>query len=119
MRFLLACYTSMTYYCDMEIVEATPFARRRDALFDEDQFLAFEQHLALNPTAGSVIPGGAGLRKIRWSGSGRGKRGGVRVIYYIRSETNRLFLIFGYRKNECEDLTKAQIKSLAAIIESL
>ena len=96
-----------------------PFARRRDELFDEDQFCAFEQHLALNPEAGSVIPGGHGLRKIRWLGSGRGKRGGVRVIYYFRSETNRLFLLFAYRKNECEDLTKAQVKRLAAIIELL
>jgi len=107
----------MTYYCDMEIIEATPFARRRDGLFDEDQFVAFEEHLVSDPTAGRMIPGGAGLRKIRWSG--RGKRGGVRAIYYFRSETNRLFLIFGYHKNECEDLTKAQIKSLAAIIKSL
>jgi hypothetical protein len=103
----------------MEIVEATPFARRRDELFDEDDFQAFGQYLVEHPTAGSVIPGGAGLRKVRWSGSGRGKRGGVRVIYCFRSATNRLFLIFAYRKNECEDLTKAQVKSLAGIIESL
>ncbi|MEN6576717.1 MAG: type II toxin-antitoxin system RelE/ParE family toxin [Phycisphaerales bacterium] len=59
------------------------------------------------------------MRKIRWSGSGRGKRGGVRVIYFFRAKTNRLFLIFGYRKNECEDLTQAQIRSLARIIEQL
>lgn len=109
----------MPYTDGMEIIETTPFARRRDELFDADQFQAFEQYLVLNPAAGSVIPGGAGLRKVRWSGSGRGKRGGVRVIYYFRSVTDRLFLIFAYRKNECEDLTKAQIKSLAAIIESL
>ena len=46
-------------------------------------------------------------------------RGGARVIYYFRSKTNRLFLIFGYRKNECEDLTQAQVRSLARIIEQL
>ena len=103
----------------MEIVETTPFARRRDDLFDDEQFREFEEHLVLHPTAGVLIPGGKGLRKIRWSGSGRGKRGGVRVIYYFRSKTNRLFLIFGYRKNECEDLTPAQIRSLAGIIERL
>ena len=73
----------------------------------------------LNPAAGALIPGGGGLRKIRRPGTGRGKRGGVRVIYYFRSRTNRLFLIFGYRKSECEDLTRAQIKSLAGIIEQL
>jgi len=103
----------------MEIVETAPFSRRRDDLFDDEQFREFEEHLALHPTAGALISGGNGLRKIRWSGSGRGKRGGVRVIYYFRSTTNRLFLLFGYRKNECENLTPAQIRSLAGIIERL
>ena len=109
----------MPYNRDMEIIETKPFARRRDDLFDEEQFREFGQYLTSNPMAGDVIPGGSGLRKIRWSGSGRGKRGGVRVIYYFRSKTNRLFLIVGYHKNECEDLTKAETKSLAGIIELL
>jgi hypothetical protein len=103
----------------MEIIETAPFARRRDELFNDDQFREFEEHLVLHPTAGALIPGGKGLRKIRWSGSGRGKRGGVRVIYYFRSKTDRLFLIFGYHKNECENLTQSQVKSLAEIIERL
>jgi hypothetical protein len=103
----------------VEIIETVPFARCRDELFGDEQFRRLEEHLVLNPAAGALIPGGGGLRKIRWLGSGRGKRGGVRVIYYFRSKTNRLFLIFGYRKNQCEDLTGAQIKSLAGIIERL
>ncbi len=103
----------------MEIIETASFARCRDDLFDDEQFRMLEEHLVLHPAAGVLIPGGGGLRKIRWAGSGRGKRGGVRVIYYFRSKTDRLFLIFGYRKNECEDLTQAQIKSLAQIIERL
>jgi len=103
----------------MEIIETAPFARCRDELFGDEQFRRLEEHLVLDPAAGALVPGGRGLRKIRWPGSGRGKRGGVRVIYYYRSKTNRLFLIFGYRKNQCEDLTQAQIKSLAAIIEGL
>ena len=105
--------------CGMEIIETAPFARCRDELFTEEQFRRFEEHLVLNPAAGTLIPGGAGLRKIRWLGSGRGKRGGVRVVYYFRSKTNRLFLIFGYRKSQCEDLTQAQIRGLARIIERL
>jgi hypothetical protein len=103
----------------MEIIETAPFARRREDLFNDEQFRRLEEHLVLNPAVGPLIPGGAGLRKIRWLGSGRGKRGGVRVIYYFRAKTDRLFLIFGYRKNECEDLTVAQIRSLAKIIERL
>lgn len=103
----------------MEIIETTPFARCRDELFDDEQFRRFQEHLVLNPTVGVPIPGGGGLRKVRWAGSGRGKRGGVRVIYYFRSKTNRLFLFFGYHKNQGQDLTQAQIKGLAQIIERL
>ncbi len=49
----------------MEIVETAPFARRRDGLFDDEQFRELEEHLVLHPTAGTLIPGGGGLRKIR------------------------------------------------------
>lgn len=98
-------------------VITAPFARCRDELFNDEQFRELEEHLVLHPAGGALISGGGGLRKIRWSGSGRGKRSGVRVIYYFRSKTNRLFLIFGFRKNQYEDLTQAQIKNLAGIIE--
>ncbi len=50
---------------------------------------------------------------------GEASGGGVRVIYYFRSQTNRLFLIFAYPKNQCENLTPAQVRSLARIIERL
>jgi len=109
----------LPYSVDMEIIEVKPFARRVGDLFDDDQYHEFQKHLVLHPEAGKVIAGGRGLRKVRWLGSGRGKRGGVRVIYYYRAQTSRLFLLVGYLKNECEDLTKDEIKSLAGIIERL
>jgi len=116
---LLESTTAMPYTLDMEIIETRPFDRRRDELFGREQFQELQKHLVLDPLAGHVIPGGAGLRKIRWAGSGRGKRGGIRVIYFYRSWTNRLFLLVAYRKNECEDLTKSQIKDMARIIDKL
>lgn len=109
----------MPYSMNMEIIETKVFEKLVDDLFTEDQYHELQKHLVLNSTAGDVIPGGAGLRKIRWQGSGRGKRGGARVIYYHRTITNRIYLLYGYLKNEQEDLTKSEIKQIAKLIEVL
>ncbi len=71
----------------------------------------------LNPAAGALIPGGHGLRKIRWLGSGRGKRGGVRVIYYWAVLQEQILMLLMYAKNERDDLTVEQLKVLRRIIE--
>jgi hypothetical protein len=60
-----------------------------------------------NPDVGDIIPETGGVRKLRWSVRGRGKRGGVRVIYYFHSEAFPLFLLTVYTKNQKANLTKA------------
>lgn len=60
---------------------------------------------------------GGGLRKIRWAGSGRGKRGGLRVIYYWYVPGDTILLLFAYPKSEQSDLTPAQIQALNSIID--
>ena len=62
------------------------------------------------------MPGSGGLRKIRWAGSGRGKRGGIRVIYYLVRD-DRVYLLFAYPKNKQENLTSQQLKVLRKIVE--
>ena len=64
-----------------------------------------------------VIPGSGGLRKIRWASSGRGKRGGVRIIYYWAVELEQLLMLFVFAKNERDDLTPDQLKILKTIVE--
>ena len=59
-----------------------------------------------------------GLRKIPWAGSGRGKRGGVRVIYYWHVPGEAILFLFVYSKNEQEDLTASQLKILKSIIKA-
>ncbi len=70
----------------------------------------------LRPESGDLIKESGGLRKIRWSLPGSGKRGGVRVIYYF-DPPDTVFLIFPYRKSKKEDLTKNQIKTLSQLVE--
>jgi len=72
--------------------------------------------LLFRPTQGPILRGGAGLRKLRWAASSRGKRGGVRLIYYWESETETFYMLYLYAKNEQGDLTSAQLKVLAKLV---
>ena len=68
--------------------------------------------MAERPDAGSVIRGSGGIRKLRWAGSGRGKRGGLRVIYYWWVAKERISMLRMYPKNEQDDLSSDQLKQL-------
>lgn len=74
-------------------------------------------HLLEQPDRGDLIKGSGGLRKLRWACSGRGKRGGIRIIYYLW-QRNTAFLLFAYPKNRQEDLTPAQAALLGHLIKS-
>ncbi|MDP8207092.1 MAG: hypothetical protein P9L92_10550 [Candidatus Electryonea clarkiae] len=76
-----------------------------------------QNELIVNPEKGNIIRGSGGLRKIRWSFSGRGKRGGVRVIYYWIPSQNMLLMLFIYPKNVQDDLTPEQLKILKSVVE--
>lgn len=70
-----------------------------------------------NPKAGKVMPGSGGLRKIRIPLSGRGKRGGGRVIYYFLDRLDRIYLLFFFPKNEQADLTRDQLRAIKLLLE--
>jgi hypothetical protein len=70
----------------------------------------------MNPETGTIIPRSGGLRKIRWRMPGRGKRGGIRVIYCWKETKNRLYMLFLYPKNVQSDLTTSQLKVLRELI---
>lgn len=96
----------------MVFVETPTFTRRVLELLDDDEYRELQSHLTQHPGVGRVIPGSGGLRKLRWAGSGRGKRGGLRVIYYWWIARDRISMLFIYRKNEQDDLTQGEVKLL-------
>ena len=102
----------------MIILETTVFTKIVQVLMPDDEYRLLQNHLIEFPEAGDLIKGSGGLRKIRWKLEGRGKRGGVRVIYYWAVTDDQIFMLFAYAKNEQEDLTKDQLSVLKKLVES-
>lgn len=103
----------------MIFVELPPFIACAAEWWDDEHVRRLQNVLMANPDAGDLIRGGSGLRKLRWSAQGRGKRGGARVIYYWHVPGDRIYLIYAYAKNQQEDLTPAQVKTLAALMKDI
>jgi hypothetical protein len=103
----------------MVFIETPTFAAEREDYLPDSIFRGLQQALADDPDAGDLIPGGKGLRKIRWLVPGRGKRGGARVIYFWRVAESQIMLIALYAKNVRTDLTPSQLRLLAKSVEAL
>jgi hypothetical protein len=73
--------------------------------------------LVFRPDEGFVIPGSGGLRKIRWGSTGRGKRGGVRMIYFWHPATDTIYLLYGFSKSRRGDLSKEQLGVLRRLVQ--
>ena len=101
----------------MVIIETSIFTRQVQALLDDDEYRRLQTALVIHPDIGDRIPGGAGLRKMRWGAQGRGKRGGIRVIYYWAVRQDCILMLLMYSKNEMDTLTPEQVKVLRRIIE--
>jgi hypothetical protein len=98
-------------------IETTVFTRQVLSLLADEEYRELQLFLAGRPDAGAVIKGSGGLRKVRWAMEGRGKRGGVRVIYFWAVEREQLLMLLMYPKSERDDLTPGQVKTLRRIIE--
>jgi hypothetical protein len=102
----------MAYIGRMVFVETPVFTRRIAACLDDDEYGRLQLYLGLHPESGKIIQGSGGMRKLRWAGSGRGKRGGLRVIYCWWVSKDRISMLMVYPKNEKDDLTAEQLKQL-------
>ncbi len=99
----------------MEFVETPLFTRLVKKLLNDDEYRELQEVLIYRPDLGDVIQGTGGLRKIRWMRKGRGKRSGVRVIYYWLMDDKQILMLYIYPKSQQEELTSEQKKTLKLI----
>ena len=101
------------------IVETQPYQRAVQRVWDSSTQMEFKTFIGLNPEAGDIIPGTGGIRKVRWQGSGHGKRGGVRIIYYVYNEYYPIYLLYAYPKNVQVNLSEDEKKIFTKVTEQL
>ena len=101
----------------MKIIETSVFTKRLKVLLSNEDYRLLQNEIILNPGKGKIIRGSGGLRKIRWSISGKGKSGGVRIIYYWVKTKEIILMLLIYSKNEQDDLSIAQMKTLKSLVE--
>ena len=101
------------------VVETPTFSRQADKLFREDEKRELIDLLAASPLAGDEIPGTGGVRKLRFAASGRGKRGGSRVVYYYLDDTVPVYALLVYAKAAKTDLTPKEMHAVSAVAAQL
>lgn len=101
----------------MEFIETRLFSKKLPAYLADDEYRALQAYLLDNPDAGEIIKGSSGIRKLRWAYEGKGKRGGIRVIYFLAVVESRFLMLTLYAKNELENLTAHETKLLKRIVE--
>jgi hypothetical protein len=104
----------------MEFIEAPAFTRSVADYLSDDRLRRLQVELAMNPEGGDLMPGTGGFRKMRWADVRRckGRRGGLRIIYYHFATDRQIWLMSIYDKNEADDLTPQQKKMLKAAIDT-
>jgi len=93
-------------------IESSVFARTLPTYLDDDEYSDLQQFLMQNPEAGDLVPGSGGVRKVRWSRPGMGKRGGLRVIYFMRYRPNEFWMLTLYAKTQRENVPAHILKQL-------
>lgn len=101
------------------IAEMRSAGRDLDAVLGEEERESLIDWLATNPVAGDIIQGANGVRKVRWSYGAKGKRGGLRIIYYFHDLNMPLYILAAYRKNEKLNITAAEKQAITQLVDEL
>jgi hypothetical protein len=101
----------------MVFIESALFTKYLKSYLNDDEYQKLQSYLIDQPEVGDLIQGAGGLRKLRWSIDNKGKRGGIRVIYYWQISQDHIYLFTLYAKNEMSDLSSKEIKVLKKMLE--
>ncbi len=103
----------------MIFIETALFTKLLPNYLSDEEYRCLQEYLMENPNAGDVIQETGGLRKIRWSSGNKGKRGGVRIIYYSYIAKDQIYLMTIYSKNEITDLSSDDKKGLKQLVAKI
>ncbi len=98
-------------------IESSAFERVRPDYLDDDEYSELQQFMMRDPEAGAIVRGSGGVRKLRWRRGGAGKRGGLRVIYYVRYKPNEFWMLSLYAKAKLENVPVHILKRLKEAFE--
>ncbi|WP_303828716.1 type II toxin-antitoxin system RelE/ParE family toxin [Asticcacaulis taihuensis] len=103
----------------MEFIETPTFTRQVTELLSDDVYRAFQIYLAERPDQGDLIKGGGGIRKVRCAQEGRGKSGGIRIIYYWVRDDHLIYMLVAYPKTRKDTLSDREVAILAQLVKAL
>jgi len=101
----------------MIFTETPVFTRQITALLPDDEYRMLQKELTFNPDVGDIIKHSGGLRKARWRSESKGKRGGIRVIYYWFVKDDEIYMLLAYGKGEKDDLSATELRLLRKYIQ--
>lgn len=97
----------------MVFIETSIFTRIIYDYLTDDEYSGLQSYLLLHPDAGDVVPGAGGVRKLRWASTGRGKRGGLRLIYYWKRSAGEVWMLTIYAKSERSTIPSHILREIA------
>ena len=103
----------------MEFIETSLFTRLIYNYLNEEEYLGLQVYLLRYPDSGKIVPGSGGVRKIRWAIKGKGKSGGIRVIYYWKLNDDEIWLLTVYGKSDQKSIPSHILKQIAEEIKNV
>ena len=103
----------------MEIIETSTFTKLVYTYLTDDEYLGLQSYLLKYPESGKVVPGTGGVRKLRWAAAGKGKRGGVRVIYFFKKQDDEIWMLTIYGKSQAATIPAHILRQIAAEVRNV
>ena len=102
----------------MIFIEASSFTKLLSKYLTDDEYRALQTYLMQKPDAGNLVKGSGGVRKVRWASEGKGKSGGVRVIYYWKKTDHEIWMLTIYSKSERSTIPGHNLKQISEAIDN-